>query len=190
MAICNICMLAPLIARPQEPDAAGRMIEIKINSDGRRITFRSLVDRQDPLPFGMNPARQMKARSESGVVQPSILKMLQAGQRVIAAGLMSLASASKRTRKLLRRLRHPGGGHGDRLSMGTSVSTQGNTQRRMYKFGVIVSLPSACFSVSGFPLSPASGRSEHPARPRWATRAATLGGIINSALNAVLHSVL
>ena len=71
-------MLAPLIARPQEPDAPGRMIEIKIESDGRRIAFRSLVDRQDPLPFGMNPAWQMKARSELGVIQPSILKVLQA----------------------------------------------------------------------------------------------------------------
>ncbi|NCA02759.1 MAG: hypothetical protein EBS87_11475 [Sphingomonadaceae bacterium] len=68
-----------------------------------------MVDRQDALPFRMNPPRQMKARSELGITQPTVLKMLQAYQSGIAAGFMTLTRASKRTCELLRRFRYPGG---------------------------------------------------------------------------------
>ena len=127
MAICNICMLAPLIARPQEPDAPGGMIEIKIEPDGREITFRTLIDGQDALPFGMNPAWQMKARSEVRVIKPPDMKVLQAGQRGIAAGLMTFAAATEGALKFLRRLQLPSGGHVGRLSIGQRPSTQGIT---------------------------------------------------------------
>ena len=128
MAICNICMLALLVTRPQEPYAPGRMIKVKIEPDGRQVAFRSLVDRQDALPFGVNPARQMKAWSELRIIQPPIMKVLQAGQRGIAAGLMTLTRASKCPRELLRRLRLPSKGHDVRFSIDLTASTQGTTQ--------------------------------------------------------------
>ena len=71
------------------------MIEVKIEPDGRQIAFRALVDRQDTLPFGMNPARQMKAWSELRIIQPPIMKVLQASQRGITACLMTLVTTSK-----------------------------------------------------------------------------------------------
>lgn len=71
------------------------MIEIKIESDGRQIAFRTLVDRQDTLSFRMDPAWQMKTWSELRIIQPPIMKVLQASQRGIATGLMTLARASK-----------------------------------------------------------------------------------------------
>ena len=71
------------------------MIEIKIESDGRQIAFRTLVDSQDTLSFGMDPAWQMKTWSELRIIQPPIMKVLQASQRGIATGLMTLARASK-----------------------------------------------------------------------------------------------
>jgi hypothetical protein len=69
-------MLALLITRPQEPDAPRWMIKIKIEPDGGQITFRTLVHRHDTLPFGMNPAWQMKARCELRIIQPPIEKVL------------------------------------------------------------------------------------------------------------------
>jgi hypothetical protein len=69
-------MLALLVTRPQEPYAPARMITVKIEPDGRQIAFRALVDRQDTLPFGMNPARQMKAGSELRIIQPPVMKVL------------------------------------------------------------------------------------------------------------------
>ena len=95
MAICNICILTLLVTHPQEPDALGWVVEVQVEPDGCQIAFRALVDRQDTLSFGMDPAWQMKTWSELRIIQPPIMKVLQASQRGIATGLMTLARASK-----------------------------------------------------------------------------------------------
>jgi len=71
------------------------MIKVQIDPDGCQIDFRALVHRQDTLPFGMNPARQMKAWSELRIIQPPIMKVLQASQCGITACLMTLLRTSK-----------------------------------------------------------------------------------------------
>lgn len=78
------------------------MIKVKIEPDRRQIALRTLVDGQDPLPFGMNPARQMKAGGELRIIQPTIMKVLQASQRGIAAGLMTLTATPEGALEFLR----------------------------------------------------------------------------------------
>ena len=78
------------------------MVQPEIKPDGRQVALGPLVDRKDSLALGMHPARQMKARSDRRVIQPTIKELLESRQRGIATGLMPFTTTSEVAFKFLR----------------------------------------------------------------------------------------
>jgi hypothetical protein len=94
--------LTLFVTLPQKPDLRMGMFQPEIKPDGCQVTLGPLIDREYSPALGMHPARQMKARSDRRVIQPTIKELLESRQRGIATGLMPFAATSEAAFKFLR----------------------------------------------------------------------------------------